>query len=82
MTTRKGFVYALLSVHNRGDAGDFPRGSDTQVGSGLAGSGSYVDLRTLVILIRIVFLYQVTWFSHCIAHCAVPLGHYQFHRGY
>ena len=45
MTTRKGFVYALLSVYNRGDAGDFPRGSDTQVGSGFRGSGSYVDLR-------------------------------------
>ena len=23
-----------------------------------------------------------TCFSHCIAHCAAPLGHYQFHRGY
>ena len=54
MATRKGFVYALLSVYNRGDAGDFPRGSNTQVGSGLRGSGSYVDLRRPVIALRIV----------------------------
>ena len=74
MKTRKGFVYALLSDYNRGDAGDFPRGSDTQVGSGLRGSGSYVDLRPPVILIRIVFQYRVTCFSHCIAHCAAPLA--------
>ena len=73
MTKRKGFVYALLSVYNRGDAGDFPRGSDTQVGSGLGGSGSYVDLRPPVILIRIVFLYRVVHVSAIVLRIVLRL---------
>ena len=53
MSTFKMTLVAKV-VWSQRDALDFPRGSDARVGSGLRGSGSYVDLRRPVIALRIV----------------------------
>ena len=64
--------------------GIFPGGRMHELGSGLRGSGSYLDLPRPVIalLLHYCVTYRVTGAGHCITLCIVAAGHYRFHRGY